>query len=881
MRDSRQARPTIRRKTLIGILVMAAVAALICLTIFLVIEGKQRTKAALSIEAEQQRGTMIIANQIEMTFSQFASDFSIIYNANETAEYIQDPNPRTLGELASLFSRIAGQKQHMLVVRFFDRDGNKISQAQRVADGSSFLVDSDDLVRTDEDRELFLAVHNIASKSLYISEIHLNPLMDTHAITLAMPLFNGRRLIGVLAIDFDSCSLLSFLSAYQATLDKELYFRLVRVDGTVLINSLQGCREMGGNPVNIFDESAEMERAVARKGHGVLHDQGQTFVWQSVYPTTDAQFTYKGSKSPLWHVVSSYEERTLPLLAQRTLLRYPLIKVLFSLGLFTMVWLGLIIYHLRLTDRKQVEISSLVAEYADNGIVVYDVEGRIIHVNQAFLHLTGYQRHELLGKTSTAFVTCSSSLSPENRPCWVRGRDGHTLLYTISMVEVSTPGGIGERVEVYSAFTALPKEDVFEQVVPPLIDILALDELVAREREVSALFIQLVNSREIGLELSQAERSSLALSLCATLSSLFAADVGVSSFGYTGYLVILAGVGMTEILAKKIRQVLTVLESPAHERSKGMTLRLVCGVASVPSTSASAMALLENAYLASEMAKAEEGRRYLFYTSEVRSHIERRNKIARALGSLFTSNQLSLAYQPIVSLETNTIVGAEALVRWTHPDLGPIRPDEFLPPLMAGGYSEQLGRFVIAAALRFLETYRPLLKQLSPDFSLALNLSAEEFSNPSLIDYLGSMLREHRIKDRQVCIELTEHTAIGNLQRANDIISKLKAQGLSIAIDDFGTGYSSLSYLMELGADKVKIDRSFIARYPSTQSVTLFKTVLLLSEEIKARVVAEGVETEEQLDFVREIGCDEYQGYYFSPAVSEERFITLLEATNT
>ena len=145
----------------------------------------------------------------------------------------------------------------------------------------------------------------------------------------------------------------------------------------------------------------------------------------------------------------------------------------------------------------------------------------------------------------------------------------------------------------------------------------------------------------------------------------------------------------------------------------------------------------------------------------------------------------------------------------------------------------------------------------------------------------SSDLREHRIKDRQVCIELTEHTANGNLQSANDIISKLKAQGLSIAIDDFGTGYSSLSYLMELGADKVKIDRSFIARYPSTQSVTLFKTVLLLSEEIKARVVAEGVETEEQLDFVREIGCDEYQGYYFSPAVSEERFITLLEATNT
>lgn len=881
MRDTKQSTPRINKSAWSGILIIALVVSLFSILFFFGIESAQRTQAALRIEADQQRGTMIIANQIEMTFAQFASDLSIIYNSNETSDYTRDPNPETLEELASLFSRIAGQKQHMQIVRFFDRDGNKISQAQRVGDGSIFLVDSDDLVRTDEERELFRNAHNVGLRTLYISEIHANPLLDAHTITLAMPLFDGRRLSGVLAIDFDSCALLSFLSAYQATLDKNLFFSLVRVDGTILINSWQGCGDVGASKGNIFDQSKTLQEMMGKRDLGVLHDQGKSVAWQTVYPHTDGQLTYNGSNTPLWRVVSSYDQVDLPLLAQRTLLRYPQLKYMISFGLFVLVALLMIIYHLRRTDREQVEISSLVAEYADNGIVVYDHEGRVSHANQAFLRLSGYQRHELVGKTSKAFISCSPNPHAEGAPCWVRGREGHAFLYDISTVEVFTHSGVGQRVEVYTAFSWPSKEDVLEDITRPLVDILGLEELIKGQGEVSSLFIQLENSREIGQELSPAERSSLAVSLCSTLSSLFDTDVGVSAFGYTGYLVILPKVGMTEILAKRIRQVLTVLESPADERSKGLTLRLVCGVANVPSTSATATDLLLDAYLASEMVKVQKGRRHLFYTSEVREHIQRRNEISHALGSLFTSNQLHLAYQPVISLKSNTIVGAEALIRWTHPDLGPIRPDEFLPALMAGGYSEQLGRFVIAASLHFLESNQTLLKQLSPHFTLAINLSAEEISNPSLIDYLGSMLRELRIKDRQLCIELTEHTAIGNLQSANTIISKLRAQGLSIAIDDFGTGYSSLSYLMELGADKVKIDRSFISRYPASESITIFKTVLLLAKEIKAQVVAEGVENEEQLDFVREIGCDEYQGYYFSPAVTEERFITLLKATNS
>ncbi len=879
MKDARGKTPQFTTAVIAKILLTSLLVAAISSVIFLAVESSHRAQASLRLEADQQRGTMIIASQIEMTFSQFASDLSIIYNSNETADYRQNPNPDTFDELVALFVRIAAQKQHMRLIRFFDRNGLKVAQVQRVADGSVFLVDADDLTPLGDDRDLFLNSHNIGLKSLYISEIHDSPIIGLQTITLALPLFNGNKLSGVLAIDFDSCALLSFLSAYQQTLDKDLFFRLIRPDGSVLTNSLHLCGQTEVEPANIYDESSMLQAAMAKRDLGILVDGTQTFVWQTIYLRTDGQLTFMGSNVPLWRVVSSYSQQDLPHLAQHTLLRYPQIKVVATLAVLALAALLSGIFYLRRTDRAQVEVSSLVAEFADNGIVVYDRDGRVSYANQAFLRLSGYQRHELLGRSSEQFVRRDLSLPADEAPCWVISRDGNILLYTLSSIKVSTSSGIGQRVEVYTVCSWPSKEEALTQIVQPLIDYLAIDALIEREGEISALFIRLENSRQIGLELSPSDQSSLALSICSALATLFNTEIRVSSFGYTGYLVMLPKVGMTESLAKRIRHALTVLESPPDERSKGLTLRFVCGVANFPSTSFSANALLSDAYLASEMALAEKGSRYLFYTGEVRSHIERQNEIHNSLATLFSSQQLFLAYQPIVSLATGAIVGAEALVRWTHPTLGPIRPDEFLPALIKEGLSERLGRFVIANALSFLSTYQGVLKKITPHFSLSINLSAEEFSNPSLIDYLGSMLREHRVKDHEFCVELTEHTAIESLQSASVIIDKLRAQGVSIAIDDFGTGYSSLSYLLELGADKVKIDRSFIARYPSSESVTIFKTVLLLAQQIKAQVVAEGVETEEQLNFIKEIGCDEYQGFYCSPALPQEQFIALLERT--
>jgi EAL domain-containing protein (putative c-di-GMP-specific phosphodiesterase class I) len=193
---------------------------------------------------------------------------------------------------------------------------------------------------------------------------------------------------------------------------------------------------------------------------------------------------------------------------------------------------------------------------------------------------------------------------------------------------------------------------------------------------------------------------------------------------------------------------------------------------------------------------------------------------------------------------------------------------------------EQLGRFVITESIEFLHRNLEFLSSCCPSFSLALNLSAEELSSASLIDLLGALLRQYRIPDNMLSVELTEHTAVESFSTTNSTLDTLHAQGIAIAIDDFGTGFSSLSYLLELSADKIKIDRSFLSRYPDSESITIYKTVLLLAKEVGAVVLAEGVEDEHQLAFLSEIGCDEYQGYLFSPAVDEQAFLAQMQEVN-
>ena len=220
------------------------------------------------------------------------------------------------------------------------------------------------------------------------------------------------------------------------------------------------------------------------------------------------------------------------------------------------------------------------------------------------------------------------------------------------------------------------------------------------------------------------------------------------------------------------------------------------------------------------------------------------------------------------------IIGAEALVRWVSPDRGLVPPNEFIPIAEETGLISSIGEWVLESACRQAAAW---VRKGLPPVRVAVNLSARQFYSPGFIDSVRRILAESEVRPGAIELELTESMMMQNVQHVADLLMELKLLGLHISVDDFGTGYSSLGYLKRLPLDALKIDRSFVRDVPGDQDdVAITSAVVALAHSLRLKVVAEGVETDEQLAFLRELGCDEIQGFLLSKPVPAEGFEALL-----
>jgi EAL domain-containing protein (putative c-di-GMP-specific phosphodiesterase class I) len=274
----------------------------------------------------------------------------------------------------------------------------------------------------------------------------------------------------------------------------------------------------------------------------------------------------------------------------------------------------------------------------------------------------------------------------------------------------------------------------------------------------------------------------------------------------------------------------------------------------------------------------EHGRsNFQFYTSEMNERVNDRLALEHALRRALERQEFMLHYQQKVDLRSGTIIGAEALVRWSHPDWGLVRPARFIPIAEETGLIVQLGEWVIYEAAR--QTRAWLDAGLKPGV-VSVNLSARQFRAESLVRAVSRILQETEVDPTQLEIELTESMVMHNVETAIATLQGLKSLGISLSVDDFGTGYSSLSYLKDLPIDTLKIDRSFVRDIGSgaeTEDGILAQAIISLGHALHLKVIAEGVETDAQLHFLKRQGCDQVQGFLYGEPVPPEQFAQLLE----
>jgi EAL domain-containing protein (putative c-di-GMP-specific phosphodiesterase class I) len=288
--------------------------------------------------------------------------------------------------------------------------------------------------------------------------------------------------------------------------------------------------------------------------------------------------------------------------------------------------------------------------------------------------------------------------------------------------------------------------------------------------------------------------------------------------------------------------------------------------------------LLKNADAAMYWAKSAGKNTFKFYSAEIETANYFLQKITTDLQDALRDNELELLYQPIIAVKTGQMMGVEALLRWHNPDEGLISPDVFIPIAEKTGLITPIGEWVVREALKQLKIWEKLNR---PQLFVNVNVSARQLFDKRIVDVIGDAIFEFEVDPKCINLELTESSLMEDVDRAIGILSELKKLGVGIAVDDFGTGHSSMRYLKQFPVDTIKIDKCFVRGIPSDDvDIAIVEAIFALAKSLKLDVVAEGVETEAQYDFLKQKNCAKVQGHLFNHPLTAIEIDQLLTQPN-
>ncbi len=410
----------------------------------------------------------------------------------------------------------------------------------------------------------------------------------------------------------------------------------------------------------------------------------------------------------------------------------------------------------------------------------------------------------------------------------------------------------------YDALTGLPNRVLFTDRLAQ-----ALHDAHRHQRVVAVAFLDLDRFKTINDSLGHGIGDQFLKAVAERLVACVREGDTVARLAGDEFTLILVDMGHEEDAAHVAQNILHTLSLPfriaEHELYTGASI----GITLYPSDNGDAEALLRNADVAMYRAKEYGGNGYEFYSPDMTARAQARLTLESALRHAVDHGELLLHYQPVVELQSGRIIGVEALVRWQHEQRGLVPPDEFIPVAEETGLIVRLGEWVLREACRTCQAYLPAPGE--EPLSVAVNVSPRQFQQGDVLKTVVDVLEETGLDPHRLGLEITETLLMQNAENTRTAMRELSALGVKFSIDDFGTGYSSLAYLKHLPIGHVKIDRSFVRDIPADgNDAAIVAAILSMARSLGIRVIAEGVETKEQLDFLGAHGCDAAQGYYFS-----------------
>ena len=551
----------------------------------------------------------------------------------------------------------------------------------------------------------------------------------------------------------------------------------------------------------------------------------------------------------------------------------------------------------RLQAEARQRLAAAVFEAARDAIVVTDPNGRIMATNPAFTTLSGYAEAEVQGRSPRLLW---ADRQPEayfqdlwetawregvwQGEFWVRRRGGERRAALASLGAVRDAEGrithyVGiatditalkaaerriERLAYYDTLTDLPNRGLLAQRAE-----LAMALAARRGTALAVLFLDLDRFKEVNDSLGHAAGDALLVQVADRLQELVRAEDTVCRLGGDEFVLLLPEAGQEGAL-RVAEKVLAAFRQPFEIAGHHLNATVSIGIALYPHDGADFADLLKNADTALYRAKQDGRNTRVFYDRAMNAATLARMVLEAELRQALMAGQLRAYYQPKVRLADGALVGAEALVRWQHPERGLISPGQFVPMAEASDLIVALGDWMLVEICRQLAAWR---RAGRPPLTVAINLAARHFRLPGLADRIGGVLESYGLPAQALELELTESALLEASADTAGTLNQLKRLGVSLALDDFGTGYSSLSYLKRLPLTALKIDQSFVRDLVTDPDDRILSaTIVALGHHLELAVVAEGVETEEQRRVLLEQGCDLAQGYLFDQPLPAEDF---------
>ncbi len=805
------------------------------------------------------------------------------------------PSKSSEDNVLDMFEKYINNKKNYQRIRFFDYENEKVLETEKISNQltKKSTTSFDNLATS-----IFSNLKTIENDSnLVISRLFFDQLdinfsePNTSYLRIYTPIIHDEVLSGVIEVDYDADEIISVINNYT-TEGEGGRLNLLIFDGDN--SSITHNYQFNSAPqieLDKWDLENLLSSEINSKSYGTIKSGDYIITYFNLFATSSG-FNLNGNEK--WVVVNSFNvNKMFPLLP---LSLSTFVFSLYGLSLILLIILALIIALilncLKVKD-DELSISSEIAKTTNDAVIMYNKDYGFTYTNDSFTKITGYSKLESKGKTYNFLfsvvnnidsrVEIASALDKKGSwkgIIWSDKKNGLTYPLKLSVFRMNDNCYINQQyIGIFADFTNTQFIDREESTslnylknIRNEVIVNMISSSVATGMDHFLLLYISIENYNFLMDLFNINDDDLLQTFVSLIKPVVHQDDIIAKIGINQLCVMINLDYVDEPLSLYLERFNEEISQIIHINSKEIFYKTKIGSSVYPTDTKDISLLFHNSLIAHEWTNMNNDSNLSLYNNEMREQLYSEKKVFRNLKKAIDRGELYMVYQPQVDLKTNKVSGMEALLRWDSAELGSISPALFIPIAEKHHMMIYLGKWIIERVCSDLSYMLPLIDN-SEYLRCAINISTMQFDDSQFLNHFYESIGKNNLSYSNIEIEITENVFITQMSRINTILCDIRDKGISIAIDDFGTGYSSFLYLNKIPIDKIKIDRAFIKDYPQEENGGLASMLVKMSKSLNKAVLTEGAESEAQIRFLKKIGCETVQGYYFSKPLLLEEFI--------